>query len=628
MISTTAKWKEYSRDIGVFHIKAVLDYGEDEMELTDADFMQGTVSITDSVSGMGEFNVGSVIANTFEATLNNYNGKFYDIPLGGATLTVQFGIVYDDNTEEWIDRGVYTLEKPRSLGSTIQVIGYDNLVKFDRYYTGKTNTLKNAFDTTTITDGKTMTQYGSEVSETGKFHSDYIPIPKEGTYQTNFEGYVVAYNIAGRVLPYKNITDGSVTLGADVAYVICNGTTANVSSYYFNSEYEDIVLPMWMTDFVDLLFDMCGVEFDTSTRENLYRDDEFLMLSYHIFPFDFDENTTCRDVLSWVAQNSSVYFRADPTGKVQCLRFQKRNWERTVSHDGGVFNPWREESDDLFDANDIVPHHIFDPETRSIINGAGRFISGFIAVDAGTQYTMTPMQPLGNVVYFFTSNTLDSYAGTIEYDTGNKTFTPSSSGYIRFNGAGATGGGYHVYLPSGVSILGGTTNPWTSVSIYDGGSMGGANYTIRGIKSLNIDAEDITITGFRVFSADTVGGDTVFKDVNYDESGSYKYMLEIKDNPTIKFANLIEGSYSFDSTPTDVAVNADLLLSGFRMRPFNAQIFGDPSIEAGDIVALKDYRGIERNSIITDLKYGLNTQERIECNAKSPEEMNSQRIRV
>ena len=623
MISTSAKWKKYSEDVGIFHIKAVLDYGNDEMELTDDDFMQGSVSITDSVSGMGEFNVGSVIANSFEGTLNNFDGKFYDIPLGGATLTVQFGIVYDDNTEEWIDRGIYTLEKPRSLGSTIQITGYDNLVKFDRYYTGKTNTISNAFDTTTITDGKIMERYDREVSATGKFHSDYIPVPQEGTYQTNFTDYVVTYNVAGRHLGYVDVVDGTVTLSANVAYVICNGTTSNLNSYYFNSAYEDIALPMYATDFVELLCDMCGVEFDTTTESNLYRDDEFLIVGYHIYPFDFDENTTCRDVLSWVAQNSAVYFRADPTGKVQCLRFDLHKWERLTSYDGGVFVPWYETSDNLFDPNARIPHHIFDPETATVINGAGRFVSGFIAVSRNTQYFISNAS-LG--VYFFTSNTDSSYAEQLPVNSLDRSFVVPYNGYIRFNGVENGATSYTLYKADGISILGGTTNPWTNTSACDGGSTGGANYSIHGIKSLDIDSEDITVTGFRVFSADTVGGDGVFKDVNFDESGSYAYMLEIKDNPTIKFANT--GSASFDSTPTDVAVNAYLLLSGFRMRPFSAQIFGDPSIEAGDIVALRDYRGIERNSIITDLTYGLNTQERLECNAKSPEEMNSQRIRA
>ena len=75
MISTSAKWKEWSAEHGTFHIKAELDNGT-KLNLTDEDFMLGSVSITDSVSGMGAFNVGGVITNSFNATLNNFSGKF------------------------------------------------------------------------------------------------------------------------------------------------------------------------------------------------------------------------------------------------------------------------------------------------------------------------------------------------------------------------------------------------------------------------------------------------------------------------------------------------------------------------------------------------------------------------
>ena len=92
MIATSQKWKDYSEEIGVFHIKAVIDNGT-SMNLTDADFMQGSVSITDSVSGMSEFTVGGVVTNTFNGTLNNFDGKFNNYTLAGARLTVQLGII-------------------------------------------------------------------------------------------------------------------------------------------------------------------------------------------------------------------------------------------------------------------------------------------------------------------------------------------------------------------------------------------------------------------------------------------------------------------------------------------------------------------------------------------------------
>ena len=732
MIQTSLAWKEYSRNKGTFHIKATLHKWTTYMELTDEDFMHGSVSITDSISGMGEFNVGSVIANTFEGTLNNFSGKFNDVQFGGAKLTIWFGAElqgaepvviqsgyigsidgkeYADPTrirtgyievypnteytikfppsmsvshtlaeyeydstgsfvygwefggtgdaiftttadthyirlgfdanygtvykndfgiyegsmliwgsgEEWIQRGVYNLEKPRSLGSTIQIIGYDNLVKLDRYYTGKTNTPANAFDKTKITENMVMARYGSPYAETGKFYSDYIPIPTEGIYYTNFTDYVLMYGVTGRFMGYLDFIGGAVNIPSGVAYVICNGTMADVNSYYFNSTFSDITIPQSVSDFVPLLCSLCNAEFDSSTASNLYR-----VVPYQIPPFEFDGNTTCRDVLSWIAQISGVYFRAAPNGKIQCLRFDLHKWEKLTSYDGGVFDPWHDTGDDLYDPDARIPQHIFDPETATVINGAGRFVSGFIAVESNTQYFMS-LPPLG--VYFFASNTVESYAQQLTLDSATRSFVAPSNGYIRFNGAEAGASSYHLYKADGISISGGTTNPWTNADEYDGGSTGGSQYSIENIKSLDIYYEDITVTGVRAFAIDTVGdidpilADSPYADVNYEEQGTYDYMLEIADNKMISF--LFTSTY-----PYAVALDVYRLINGFTMRPFTAQTIGDPSIEAGDIVALTDYRGVERISIITDLTYVLNSNERLECNAKSPEEMNSQRIRV
>ena len=46
MIVTSQDWKDYSEEHGVFHIKALIDNGT-TMKLTDEDFMQGSVSITE-----------------------------------------------------------------------------------------------------------------------------------------------------------------------------------------------------------------------------------------------------------------------------------------------------------------------------------------------------------------------------------------------------------------------------------------------------------------------------------------------------------------------------------------------------------------------------------------------------
>lgn len=137
MITTSENWKEYSASHHIFHIKGVLTSTNGTvLNLTDEDFMMGTVRFTDACSDSSSFDIGAVITNTFEGTLNNTQGKFDGFQLSRATLSIQFGIIYEDETEEWIDRGVYTLDKPSSLGYTIQITAYDFMDKLNRLYTG------------------------------------------------------------------------------------------------------------------------------------------------------------------------------------------------------------------------------------------------------------------------------------------------------------------------------------------------------------------------------------------------------------------------------------------------------------------------------------------------------------
>lgn len=391
MIQTSTKWKEYSRDIGTFHIKAVIDNGT-SMTLTDSDFMQGSVSITDSVSGMSEFTVGAVVTNTFNGTLNNFDGKFNNYTLGGARLTVQFGIVYEDGTEEWINRGIYTLEKPTSLGSTIKVTGYDDMDKLNRYYIGK---------------------------------------------------------------------------------------------YRSGNTLVDFTFPISASTFAQRICEYCGATFGS-----------WNLASANIDEFEYNESTTCRQVLGWLVQSFGGYARVNNTGSLEIKTFNKHEWSSGTTLDGGTINPW--------------------------------------------------------------------------------------SSVSTYNG--------------------GTISPWSAVTDYNGGVTGGAEFTLSKIKSLDVYVEDITITGVRAFAYNTVD------EFEFDTVGSSGYVLAIQDNPLVT-----------DNTLT-VATRVNNAVNGLTFRPFDANIYGDPSIEAGDAVALKDYLGNEHISIITSLTYSVNQAERLECNAKTPEE--------
>ena len=315
MISTSSKWKTYSRDIGTFHIKATINNGTSK-SLTDEDFMQGSVSITDSVSGMGSFNVGSVITNTFSATLNNFGGKFTNYQLAGARISVQFGIVYEDSTEEWIDRGTYTIEKPTSLGSTIQITGYDDMDKLNKYYIGKHYAGENIFNPNTITTGQALNPAtGNPESVPAVFYTDYIAVSESTDYELNFampggRNYVFFYNSSKQLLTgfQTQYTFNTFRTPSGASYVRING--GSVGSPYslfvrkaYGSNLVDIPTPTSSRLLAKYLCDYCGVTYNDT--------DVWRLANFAVSPnFEgINESTTCRQMLSWLLQVSSDHYR-------------------------------------------------------------------------------------------------------------------------------------------------------------------------------------------------------------------------------------------------------------------------------------------------------------------------------
>lgn len=461
MIATSQKWKDYSAEIGVFHIKAVIDNGT-PMTLTDSDFMQGSVSITDSVSGMSEFTVGAVITNTFNGTLNNFDGKFNNYSLAGARLSVKFGVVFDDNTEEWIDRGVYTLEKPTSLGSTIKITGYDDMEKLNKFYAGKKLSGNNLFTQTGATYDYWKDIDGNNVPKTGGFYSAYISVNGSTEYETNAptDSYVVFYDQYFVRLSSERPINGVVESHTSARYAVISGNAYEMPSYYFRTFKGSTVTNMSdrlsASYFAKALCDYCDVTYDS---------DFWGLSDYVVLPgiFERNESTTYRELLSLLVQISGGYARMNPVGKLEVKPFKK-------------------------------------------------------------------------------------------------------------------------YDPSDV------------------------DFTLSNIKSLDVYVDDITITGVRVYRYNTVHEST------YEQYGSDGYVLAIQDNP------MVSGNINLPTTPAVIAERVGLLLNGLQFRPFEASIFGDPSIEAGDVVELEDYLGNTHISTITSLTYNLNQSERLECNAEYPEQ--------
>ena len=128
MISTSNAWKTHVANSSVFDIKATMTGGS-TVNLTNADFMQGSVSFTDSMSGMNEIKLGAVVTNSFSATLNNYDGRFDNWTW--TEIEVWFGV-----NGEWIHRGKFIIDRPSSVGATVKIECYDYMDKLNKYFNG------------------------------------------------------------------------------------------------------------------------------------------------------------------------------------------------------------------------------------------------------------------------------------------------------------------------------------------------------------------------------------------------------------------------------------------------------------------------------------------------------------
>lgn len=133
MILVSDRWKEYSKTNSGFIPSGTLTNDGETLNLTQEDFMMGGVSFTDDIADTNEFPIGTVITNSVTLRLNNFDGKFETFNFNKAIFTLYYTVDFGDDTET-IQRGVYTIEKPRTMGYVIEVTGYDYMDKLNKTY--------------------------------------------------------------------------------------------------------------------------------------------------------------------------------------------------------------------------------------------------------------------------------------------------------------------------------------------------------------------------------------------------------------------------------------------------------------------------------------------------------------
>ena len=662
MIQTSQAWKDYSAEHGVFHIKAELDNGT-KLYLSDEDFMSGSVSITDSVSGMGAFNVGGVITNSFNATLNNFGGKFNSYNLAGATIDVKFGIVYSEDylnnlfdkttstpnkimsntgvvsnqtgwfvsdyipvtdgetyktnfhtlsvpfyvccfdssknflgsvnrdgqyitasvegetvayvvgcgqmgsindvyfyeyasAEEWIDRGVYTLEKPTSLGSTIKVTGYDNMDRLNKKYDGTYDTLTNLFDPSDITQNKLLNTNGTLTDTTNTFVTGYIPAQPNTLYKISniLYGYVVCYDA------------DKVRLGASAVVQTGRVTTLPYTAYIRGTGLSALLPQTSVKGEPNLL--------DTSTVwSNVYISRDGTI-----------SNLNERYVTDYIEVDDCVTYSANLSAGYVCCYDSSKNYIGYV--DASSWSGTRWQFTTYIEGETVAYIRTYGYEPTISDDYVREYFGEFIFPYSASQMVENLCKTYG-VGFDANSWGLDSF-NVNEFEYNENTSCRQVLSWIM-----EIGGGYARINPQGVIEC----KPFKDPS-------DGEDFTLDKLKSLNVFIEDITITGVKAFY-------TVDNEELSVLDGTEGYVIGI-NNPMIN-----------EDNASAIATRVGGLLNGLSFRPFDASAFGDPSYEAGDVVSLEDYLGETHLSFITSLTYSVNQAERLECNAETTVDNNN-----
>ena len=115
-----------------------------QVKLNNKDFVIGTVSFDQATSSTGSFDIGSAIVSQFKATIANYDGKFSSYDLSGSTIIPYVGAIVN-GSKEWLQIGVFDIDRPISTGRTIAIQAYDKL-----------NSMKIALNTVSISYPTTL----------------------------------------------------------------------------------------------------------------------------------------------------------------------------------------------------------------------------------------------------------------------------------------------------------------------------------------------------------------------------------------------------------------------------------------------------------------------------------------
>lgn len=165
------------------------------------------------------------------------------------------------------------------------------------------------------------------------------------------------------------------------------------------------------------------------------------------------------------------------------------------------------------------------------------------------------------------------------------------------------------YYTTGVSLNGGTFNPWNTGDVYDGGDFAELDNiaTIKGLSSQDICVDDTVIAGVRILIKDkTADSSQDILSYVYPSNYTEGFVIEVSDNEFITTDNV-----------QTILTHLGTLLYGMTFRKLSVTQLSDPSIEAGDIGLVIDRKQHSYAIIVTRCTFKIGSMQTIVCGSES-----------
>lgn len=134
MINTSNEYKKTIRLSGKKqYAKVNIILNDSTLLLFDnSNIMNNGLTIKDGTSANNSFKIGSAIINELTLNIANFDGAYNDYDFLGAVIRPSIGLQLSE-TIEILNKGVFTVDDAKAVGSTIVLTALDNMYKFDTH---------------------------------------------------------------------------------------------------------------------------------------------------------------------------------------------------------------------------------------------------------------------------------------------------------------------------------------------------------------------------------------------------------------------------------------------------------------------------------------------------------------